>query len=72
MTAETGASYARPARMEESADKFKVELLAFPELTRDGAADALVKAFAIDNAVQWLRDYRFDGLRLDEIGRAHV
>lgn len=26
-----------------------------------------VKAFAIDNAVQWLRDYRFDGLRLDAV-----
>jgi maltooligosyltrehalose trehalohydrolase len=26
-----------------------------------------VKAFAIDNAMQWLRDYRFDGLRLDAV-----
>lgn len=26
-----------------------------------------VRAFAIDNALQWLRDYRFDGLRLDAV-----
>lgn len=26
-----------------------------------------VRAFAIENAVQWLRDYRFDGLRLDAV-----
>jgi maltooligosyltrehalose trehalohydrolase len=26
-----------------------------------------VRAFAIDNAIQWLRDYRFDGLRLDAV-----
>ena len=26
-----------------------------------------VRAFAIDNAVHWLRDYRFDGLRLDAV-----
>ncbi|MGA7806549.1 malto-oligosyltrehalose trehalohydrolase [Bradyrhizobium sp.] len=26
-----------------------------------------VRAFAVENAVQWLRDYRFDGLRLDAV-----
>ena len=26
-----------------------------------------VRAFAIDNALHWLRDYRFDGLRLDAV-----
>jgi maltooligosyltrehalose trehalohydrolase len=26
-----------------------------------------VRAFAIENAVHWLRDYRFDGLRLDAV-----
>lgn len=26
-----------------------------------------VRAFAIENALQWLRDYRFDGLRLDAV-----
>jgi 1,4-alpha-glucan branching enzyme/maltooligosyltrehalose trehalohydrolase len=26
-----------------------------------------VRAFAVDNALQWLRDYRFDGLRLDAV-----
>ena len=26
-----------------------------------------VRAFAIDNALYWLRDYRFDGLRLDAV-----
>ncbi len=26
-----------------------------------------VRAFAIENAVSWLRDYRFDGLRLDAV-----
>ena len=26
-----------------------------------------VRAFAIENALHWLRDYRFDGLRLDAV-----
>lgn len=26
-----------------------------------------VRAFAVDNALHWLRDYRFDGLRLDAV-----
>jgi len=28
---------------------------------------APVRAFAIDNALHWIRDYRFDGLRLDAV-----
>ena len=28
-----------------------------------------VRAFAIENALHWLRDYRFDGLRLDAVQR---
>ena len=41
-------------------------------------AQAEVRAFAIDNALHWLRDYRFDGLRLDAVhaiatpGEPHV
>jgi malto-oligosyltrehalose trehalohydrolase len=37
-----------------------------------------VRAFAIDNALYWLRDYRFDGLRLDAVhaivepGQPHI
>ena len=34
-------------------------------LDDDGADE--VRAFFIDNAVQWLRDYHFDGLRLDAV-----
>ena len=26
-----------------------------------------VRRFAIENALSWLRDYRFDGLRLDAV-----
>ena len=33
----------------------------------DGPMSAGVRSFFIDNAVQWLRDYHFDGLRLDAI-----
>ena len=40
--------------------------------TRRGAARSIiackqVRAFAIENALHWLRDYRFDGLRLDAV-----
>ena len=28
-----------------------------------------VRAFAIENALYWLREYRFDGLRLDAVQR---
>ncbi len=31
----------------------------------DGPGSAHVRQFFIDNALMWLRDYRFDGLRLD-------
>jgi maltooligosyltrehalose trehalohydrolase len=33
----------------------------------DGAGSDEVRRFVIDNAVMWLRDYRFDGLRLDAV-----
>ena len=31
-----------------------------------------VRAFAIENAISWLRDYRFDGLRLDAVNHILV
>src|SRR5690606_1169051 len=33
----------------------------------DGPESDSVRAFIIDNALMWLRDYRFDGLRLDAV-----
>ena len=33
----------------------------------DGPGSAQVRRFILDNALQWLRDYHFDGLRLDAI-----
>lgn len=33
----------------------------------DGEASATVRAFFIDNALYWLEEFRFDGLRLDAI-----
>jgi maltooligosyltrehalose trehalohydrolase len=33
----------------------------------DGAGSDEVRRFVIDNALMWLRDYRFDGLRLDAV-----
>jgi maltooligosyltrehalose trehalohydrolase len=33
----------------------------------DGASSDEVREFVIDNALMWLRDYRFDGLRLDAV-----
>lgn len=33
----------------------------------DGAHSDEVRAFFIENALMWLRDYRFDGLRLDAV-----
>ncbi|HET7488123.1 MAG TPA: malto-oligosyltrehalose trehalohydrolase [Acidimicrobiales bacterium] len=33
----------------------------------DGAGSDEVRAFFVDNAVMWLRDYHFDGLRLDAV-----
>ena len=43
-----------------------------PRRRRRGAARSTiacreVRAFAIENALHWLRDYRFDGLRLDAV-----
>jgi maltooligosyltrehalose trehalohydrolase len=44
----------------------------------DGAQSDEVRRFVIDNALMWLRDYRFDGLRLDAVhaifcfGAVHV
>ena len=43
-----------------------------PTRRRPGAARSIigvpqVRAFAIENALYWLRDYRFDGLRLDAV-----
>jgi maltooligosyltrehalose trehalohydrolase len=37
----------------------------------DGAGADETRAFLIDNARHWLRDYRFDGLRLDAIDTLH-
>ncbi len=36
-------------------------------LNYDGPQSEQVRRFAIDNALMWLRDYHFDGLRLDAI-----
>jgi maltooligosyltrehalose trehalohydrolase len=33
----------------------------------DGAGSDEVRRYVIDNAILWLRDYRFDGLRLDAV-----
>jgi maltooligosyltrehalose trehalohydrolase len=33
----------------------------------DGPGSDEVRRFVIDNAIMWLRDYRFDGLRLDAV-----
>jgi maltooligosyltrehalose trehalohydrolase len=38
-----------------------------PALNLDGAGSDEVRAFLVDNALQWLRDYHFDGLRLDAV-----
>jgi maltooligosyltrehalose trehalohydrolase len=40
-------------------------------LNFDGAYSDEVRAFFIDNALMWLRDYRFDGLRLDAVHAIH-
>jgi maltooligosyltrehalose trehalohydrolase len=34
-------------------------------VTLDGPGSAMVRRFIIDNAVHWIREYHFDGLRLD-------
>jgi maltooligosyltrehalose trehalohydrolase len=38
-----------------------------PALNFDGPASHEVRRFVIDNALMWLRDYHFDGLRLDAV-----
>jgi maltooligosyltrehalose trehalohydrolase len=38
-----------------------------PALNFDGAESDEVRRFFCDNALMWLRDYRFDGLRLDAV-----
>lgn len=37
----------------------------------DGPGSDEVRRFFIDNAIMWLRDYRFDGLRLDAVHAIH-
>ncbi len=38
-----------------------------PAVNLDGAGSDEVRAFFVDNAVMWLRDYHADGLRLDAV-----
>ena len=38
-----------------------------PAVNYDDAGSAEVRAYAIDNALAWLRDYHLDGLRLDAV-----
>jgi maltooligosyltrehalose trehalohydrolase len=38
-----------------------------PAVNLEGKDGAFVRAFLIDNALMWLRDYGFDGLRLDAV-----
>ncbi len=38
-----------------------------PALNMDGAGSIEVRRFLCDNALMWLRDYHFDGLRLDAV-----
>ncbi|HYC00911.1 MAG TPA: malto-oligosyltrehalose trehalohydrolase [Candidatus Limnocylindrales bacterium] len=38
-----------------------------PAINFDDAGSDSVRAFFIENALMWLRDYRFDGLRLDAV-----
>ncbi|MGH7685982.1 MAG: malto-oligosyltrehalose trehalohydrolase [Candidatus Dormibacteria bacterium] len=38
-----------------------------PAVNYDGAGSDEVREFVIDNALMWLRDYHFDGLRLDAV-----
>ncbi len=40
-------------------------------LNFDGSHSDQVRQFFIDNAVMWLRDYHFDGLRLDAVHAIH-
>jgi maltooligosyltrehalose trehalohydrolase len=38
-----------------------------PALNFDGAGSDEVRRYIVDNALMWLRDYHFDGLRLDAV-----
>ncbi|MBB4931561.1 maltooligosyltrehalose trehalohydrolase [Lipingzhangella halophila] len=38
-----------------------------PSVNLDGPGSDEVRAYVIDNAVEWLRDYHLDGLRLDAV-----
>lgn len=38
-----------------------------PAINFDGQHSAAVRAFYVENALQWIVDYRFDGLRLDAV-----
>jgi maltooligosyltrehalose trehalohydrolase len=38
-----------------------------PAVNLEGADDAFVRRFLIDNAMMWVRDYGFNGLRLDAV-----
>jgi len=38
-----------------------------PAVNLDGAGSGEVRRFLCDNAIMWLRDYHFDGLRIDAI-----
>lgn len=42
-----------------------------PAVNLDGARSDEVRRFLIDNALMWLRDYHFDGLRIDAIHAFH-
>lgn len=42
-----------------------------PAVNLDGAESDEVRRFLCDNALQWLRDYRFDGLRVDAVHAIH-
>ena len=42
-----------------------------PAVNLDSAGSAEVRRFLCDNAIMWLRDYRFDGLRMDAIHAIH-
>jgi maltooligosyltrehalose trehalohydrolase len=38
-----------------------------PALNLDGPGAAMVRRFIVDNAIHWIREYHFDGLRLDAV-----
>jgi maltooligosyltrehalose trehalohydrolase len=42
-----------------------------PAVNLDGPESDEVRRFLCDNALQWLRDYRFDGLRVDAVHAIH-